>query len=261
MTAAALQRVGRADAGLVALVLGLAAVAWVLTDQRMGSMDMGPGTELGDPGWFAVSWLLMMAAMMLPAATPMVAAYRRRGSAGGSAAFAAGYLAAWVAAGLAAYAAFEAVRSLDLGFLAWEEAGRYVAAGTILGAGIYQFTSPKAGCLRRCRDRDRFLTDHWRPGLPGALRMGVEHGGFCIGCCWALMAALFALGVMSLTWMAVVAALIAAERLLPRHAQATVAIVLVVMGTGVALAPGDVPGLTLPSSSMEMHSYSTKGSS
>jgi len=129
-----------------------------------------------------------------------------------------------------------------------------VAAGTILGAGVYQLTSPKAGCLRRCRDRDRFLTDHWRPGLPGALRMGVEHGGFCIGCCWALMAALFALGVMSLTWMAVVAALIAAERLLPRHAQAAVAIVLVVLGTGVALAPGDVPGLMVPPSSMEMHS-------
>src|SRR5829696_3984318 len=131
MTAAPLQRLRWADAAPVALLLALAALAWVLTYQRMESMDMGPGTELGDPGWFAVSWLLMMAAMMLPAATPMVAAYRRRGSAGGSAAFAAGYLAAWVAAGLAAYAAFEAVRSLDLGFLAWEEAGRYVAAGTI----------------------------------------------------------------------------------------------------------------------------------
>ncbi len=253
MTTAALQRVGRADAALVALLLGLAAAAWVLTGQRMGGMDAGPGTELGDPDWFVVTWLLMMAAMMLPALTPMVAAYRRRAPTGGSVAFAAAYLATWVAAGLAAYAVIEAVRSLELGFLAWDEAGQYLAAGTILGAGIYQLTSPKAGCLRRCRDREEFLTDHWRPGRLGALRMGVEHGGFCIGCCWALMAALFALGVMSLTWMAVVAALIAAERLLPWHAYAAVAIVLVALGAGVVLAPDDVPGLTLPSSSMEMH--------
>jgi predicted metal-binding membrane protein len=252
MTAAALQRVGRAEAPLVALLLGLAAAGWALTHQRMGSMDAGPGTALGDLGWFAVSWLLMMAAMMLPAVTPMVAAYRRRAPVGDSATFAAAYLAAWVAAGLAGYAAIEAVRSLDLGFLAWGEAGRYVAAGTIVGAGIYQLTSPKATCLRRCRERGQFLADHWRPGRLGALRMGVAHGGFCIGCCWALMAALFALGVMSLTWMAVVAALIAAERLLPWHAHAGVAMVLVALGTGVALAPGDVPGLTLPSS-MEMH--------
>jgi predicted metal-binding membrane protein len=191
--------------------------------------------------------------MMLPALTPMVAAYRRRAHTGGSAAFATAYLATWVAAGLAAYAAIEAVRSLELGVLAWEEAGQYLAAGTILGAGVYQFTSPKAGCLRRCRDRVEFLTDHWRPGRLGALRMGVEHGGFCIGCCWALMAALFALGVMSLTWMAVVAALIAAERLLPWHAHAGVAMILLALGLGVALAPDAVPGLTLPSSSMDMH--------
>jgi predicted metal-binding membrane protein len=191
--------------------------------------------------------------MMLPALTPMAVAHRRRGSLGESAVFAAGYLAAWVAAGLAAYVAVEAVRSLDLGFLAWDEAGRYVAAGTILGAGIYQLTSPKAGCLRRCRDRDEFLADHWRPGPAGALRMGVEHGAFCIGCCWALMAALFALGVMSLTWMVVVAALIVAERLLPSPAPAAVALVLVALGAGVALVPADVPGLTVPSSEMEMH--------
>jgi predicted metal-binding membrane protein len=194
----------------------------------------------------------MMAAMMLPALTPMVAAFRRRGTATGSALFAAGYLTAWVAAGLVAYAAIEAVRSLDLGYLAWDEAGQYVAAGTILGAGVYQLTSPKAGCLRRCREREEFMADHWRPGQLGAVRMGLAHGAFCIGCCWALMAALFALGVMSLTWMVVVAALIAAERLLPRPAPIAVAIVLMALGAGVALAPDDLPGLTVPSSGAEM---------
>jgi predicted metal-binding membrane protein len=253
MTTAPLRRVERVEAAPVVLLLGLAAAGWVLTAQRTGGMDAGPGAELGDLGWFAVSWLMMMAAMMLPAITPMVAAYRRRASAGQSALFAGAYLAAWVAAGLAGYVAIEGVRSLELGFLAWDEAGRYIAAGTILGAGIYQLSSPKAACMRRCRDRDRFLADHWSPGRLGALRVGLAHGGFCVGCCWALMAALFALGVMSLAWMAVVAALIAAERLLPwKKTRVGVAVVLVALGTGVALAPDDVPGLTVPDASMEM---------
>ena len=252
MTTAALPRTGRGETALVALILGLAGAAWALTYDRMEGMDAGAATDLGDLGWFAVTWALMMAAMMLPALTPMVAAYRGRGTAAGSAAFAAGYLVAWVAAGLVAYAAIEAVRSLDLGFLAWDEAGQYVAAGTILGAGIYQLTSPKAGCLRRCREREEFLGHHWRPGPLGALRMGIAHGAFCIGCCWAMMAALFALGLMSLTWMALVAALIVAERLLPRPGHVGVALVLIVLGAGVALAPEDVPGLTVPSAPMEM---------
>jgi predicted metal-binding membrane protein len=252
MTTVALARTGRGETALMALMLGLAAAAWALTYERMEGMDAGAATDLGDLGWFAVSWALMMAAMMLPALTPMVAAYSRRGTAGGSAAFAVGYLTAWVAAGLVAYAAIEAVRSLELGFLAWDEAGQYVAAGTILGAGIYQLTSPKAGCLRRCREREEFLGDHWRPGPFGALRMGIAHGAFCIGCCWAMMAALFALGVMSLTWMGVVAALIVAERLLPRPAHVVVALVLIALGAGVALAPEEVPGLTVPSAPMEM---------
>ncbi len=252
MTTVALARTGRGETALVAVILGLAGAAWALTYDRMEGMDAGAATDLGDLGWFAVSWAVMMAAMMLPALTPMVAAYRRRGTAGGSAAFAAGYVTAWVAAGLVAYAAIEAVRSLDLGFLAWDEAGQYVAAGTILGAGIYQLTSPKAGCLRRCREREEFLGHHWRPGPLGALRMGIAHGAFCIGCCWAMMAALFTLGVMSLTWMALVAALIVAERLLPRPAHVGVALVLIVLGGGVALAPEDVPGLTVPSAPMEM---------
>jgi predicted metal-binding membrane protein len=254
MTTATLQRSGPGQVGTVALLLAAAAGGWALSDERMAGMDAGPGGELGTVGWFAVSWLVMMAAMMLPAVTPMVTAYSRRAaSAGGSAAFATGYLAAWVAAGLAGYAAIEGARSLEPGFLAWEEGGRYVAAGTILGAALYQLTAPKATCLRRCRERAAFLHEHWRPGLLGALRMGTEHAGFCIGCCWALMAALFALGVMSLTWMAVVAVLIAAERFLGWNARLGVAVVLLALSVGVALAPDDVPGLTVPGAGMGMH--------
>ena len=243
----------RADVGLVALLLALAGAGWALTNERMAGMDAGPGSELGGLGWFAVSWVAMMAAMMLPAITPMVVTYGRRSTLpGATAAFAAGYSAVWAAAGLVAYAAIEGVRSLELDILGWDEAGRYIAAGALLGAGLYQLTTPKQACLRRCRDRRGFVREHWRRGRVGALRMGIEHGGFCVGCCWGLMAALFALGVMSLTWMALVATLSAAERLLPWNARLGVALGLVALAMGVALAPDHVPGLTVPSSSMEM---------
>jgi predicted metal-binding membrane protein len=247
VTATALRRSDPAELRLAALVLGLAAAAWVLTADRMAGMDAGPGTALGGIGWFAVSWLVMMAAMMLPAMVPMVVVYGRRTERlSATALFVAGYLGAWLAAGLAAYAAIESVRSLQPGFLAWDAAGRYLAATVIAAAGIYQLTACKFACLRRCRDRVTFLREHWRPGRPGAVRTGVEHGGYCVGSTWAIMAALFALGAMSLTWMAVLAALVAAERLLSRHARLAVVLVLVALGVGVAVAPADVPGLTVP---------------
>ena len=224
--------------GLVAGLLALAAGCWVLTGNRMAGMDAGPGTALGGLGWFLVSWAVMMAAMMLPATAPMAVAHARLRPAArgrGTLAFVGGYLLAWSALGLVAYALIEGVRSLDLGFLAWDEAGRYVAGGAILAAALFQLTPAKDACLRRCRD-------------PHAARNGFEHGAHCIACCWALMAALFALGVMSIAWMAFVAALIAGERLLPSKlmAKQAVAVVLVVLGLAVALAPGDVPGLTEP---------------
>jgi predicted metal-binding membrane protein len=255
MMAPALYRPVRGTAGLVALLLGLAAAGWGVTRERMTGMDAGPGSELGDVGWFAISWLLMMAAMMLPAITPMVVAHSRRSaSVAATAAFAAGYLVAWVVAGLLGYAVVEGVRSLEPAFLAWEEAGRYVAGVVIAGAGLYQLMRPKRACLRRCRDRHAFIRERWSPGGLGALRMGGAHGAICVGCSWALMAALLALGAMSLTWMALVAAAIAAERLLPGGdaPRRAVAVVLLALGTGVALVPGDVPGLTIPQPEMGM---------
>jgi predicted metal-binding membrane protein len=249
VTVVALRRSEPAERGLTAVLLAAAAAAWVVTAKRMAGMDAGPGAELGSAGWFAVSWFVMMAAMMLPAAAPMVVAYGRRAvAAEATGAFAGAYLVAWLAAGLAGYAAIEAVRSLDLGFLGWGSGGRYVAGGVIAFAGLYQLTAAKERCLRRCRDRRSFMHGHWRPGRVGALRMGLAHGAYCIGCSWALMATLFALGVMSLTWMAVIAVLIAAERLLDRRARLVVALVLVVLGAWVALAPADVPALTVPGS-------------
>ena len=119
-----------------------------------------------------------------------------------------------------------------------------------LAAAVYQLTPAKDVCLRKCRGPLDFVLGYWKPGYGGALRMGVEHGAWCVGCCWALMAALFALGVMSIGWMAFVGALIAVEKLLPWQAVANhgVAVLLAVLAVGVAFAPERVPGLTLPDS-------------
>jgi predicted metal-binding membrane protein len=251
---------GLIQAGLVALLFVLAAASWALTNDRMDGMDAGPGTDLGGLGWFIGVWVTMMAAMMFPSIAPMVLAYARieeadrgRGRAlpaAATALFVAGYLASWTAAGLLGYMIVEGARSLDIGLLAWDETGPYVAGGVIVAAAVYQLTPLKDACLRRCREPEAFLFEYWRPGRFGALRLGIEHGGFCIGCCWALMAALLALGVMSIGWMAFIAALIATEKLLPWKAVANrgIAVLLVVLGIAVAFAPGEVPGLTIPRS-------------
>ncbi len=233
---------------LSGVLLALAACAWVLTADRMQGMDAGPGTQLGGLGWFAVSWLVMMAAMMLPSLVPTALAFARGGQRT-VVPFVVSYLAAWTAAGFAAYLIFEVVRSLDLAFLAWHRAGRFIAACVILAAAGYQLTATKAGCLERCQDPLRLVSTR-RPGARTGVWGGLRHGAWCVGCCAGLMAALFVLGIMSLTWMLVIAALIAAERLLPWHTHAIygVAVALTVLGVWMAVAPGSLPGLTLPGS-------------
>jgi predicted metal-binding membrane protein len=239
----------RGRVAVPALLLA-AAAAWALSVGRMDGMDQSPAADLGGLGWFAATWALMMAAMMLPSFAPAATAYAGRASAAPSVlAFVAGYLAAWTGAGVVAYGLVEAVRSVDLGFLAWGEAGRYVAGGVIVAAALYELSPLKDACLRRCRD-PLALIRRERPGPGEGLRAGLEHGAFCIGCCWALMAALFALGVMSLLWMALVAAMVAVEKLLPRRevAERAVALVLVLLGLAVAFFPGELPGFTSPGS-------------
>jgi predicted metal-binding membrane protein len=240
--------------GLVALLLALAATAWAVTANRMDGMDAGPGTELGSLGWFPGVWVTMMAAMMLPSLAPVVLTHSRLrmrslSPIAATAAFVAGFLGSWAAAGLLGYVLIAAASSLEVGFLAWDEAGRYVAGGVLFGAALYELTAAKDTCLRHCRSPGLRLED-WRSGRLGAVRMGIEHGGLCIGCCWALMAALFALGVMSIGWMALIAGLIAAEKLLPwkRFAVRGIAIVLAALALAVAIAPEDLPGLTIPGS-------------
>jgi predicted metal-binding membrane protein len=242
-------RPGPVEAVLVASLLAVAAGAWVVTGDRMDGMDAGPGTELGGLGWFAIVWVTMMAAMMLPSLAPMVLAHARV-RVGATPAFVAGYLLTWAVVGVFGWALVEGVRSLDLGVLAWDEAGRYVAGGAIIAAAIYQLSPPKQRSLRRCRNPRAFVAEHWRPGRVGALRIGIAHGRVCVGSSWALMAALFALGVMSVGWMVLVAALIAAEKLLPwgEVASRGIVVLLAVLAVAVAFSPQHVPGLTIPGS-------------
>jgi predicted metal-binding membrane protein len=164
-------------------------------------------------------------------------------------AFVAAYLALWVAAGLAAYGIVQAADALAGGTLAWHDAGRPLAGAVILLGAAYQLTPLKERCLRHCRSPLGFLLSHWRDGRVGALRMGVVHGTWCFGCCWALMATLFAVGLMSLGWMAFVAVLIAVERLAPggERTRYGVAATLAVLGLMLLVAPGAVPGLDHPS--------------
>lgn len=242
--------------GLAALLLGIALATWIVAIERMRGMDMGPGTDLGALGWYMGIWVTMMAAMMLPAAAPMVLFFariaRERARRGKATVptwiFVAGYLAAWSAFGLLAYAVYRSVAMVDPGFLAWDAQGPLVAGGAVALAGLYQLTPLKSVCLRHCRSPLHFVLHGWREGRFGALRMGAEHGAYCVGCCWGLMLVLFALGVMSLVWMAVLAAVIFAEKVTPAGARLArgLALVFVALGIWVAAAPSTVPGVTDP---------------
>jgi predicted metal-binding membrane protein len=158
----------------------------------------------------------------------------------------AGYLAVWTGYGLAAYGLFRLVTSFDPRWLAWDDGGPYVAGGVIAAAGIYELTPIKQLCLRRCR----------RPHPDGpAFRSGLANGVHCVGCSGGLMAVLFALGVMSVLWMAVVAGVIFAEKVLPHGVRLSriVGPALVALGIWVAVSPSSVPGLTEPDRAPAMH--------
>jgi predicted metal-binding membrane protein len=232
MTAHAItQRTDSRHAATIALagVLLASAAGWVVLVHRMAGMNMTPPAPgggaggLGTVGWFAVTWVVMTAAMMLPGSAPAVvrAVRSRRGGAVATAVgFVVAYGAVWLLAGLAGYACVQAVRALDIGALGWTSAGRYIAAAAVVAAGLYQLTPVKRRWLARCVAPDRHLP---RPGISGALRAGAGHGVCCVACCWTLMVALYALGIMSITWMVVLTILIAGERLVAQRSVADAA--------------------------------------
>jgi predicted metal-binding membrane protein len=210
----------------------LAALAWAYTLWLALGMQGGPmpiTMAMPQPhGWTAVDFLLMlvmwdvmMVAMMTPAVTPvvlLVAAVNRQraGGVGGGmsiAAFVAGYLLAWTGFSLAATLAQWGLHDQALLSNAMGKVGGWLGPALLVAAGLYQLTPAKGLCIRHCRSPLQFLMTSWRPGPRGGLVMGLRHGLYCVGCCWALMALLFVAGIMNILWIAGLAALVLIEKL------------------------------------------------
>lgn len=221
--------------------------SWQMSHLPMAEMRMPPEAlnawSVGDFAWIFGMWAVMMAAMMLPSALPMVTAFARYcRNAGDDTSrivwFTAGYFAVW----LLFCVLLTAVQWLLHG-LAWlspmmENRQPYLAAGILLAAGGYQFTALKNECLSHCRSPFGFLLQHWQPGRAGALRTGFTHGLHCLGCCWLQMLLMFAAGVMNLTAMLMVTALITLEKTAPIPAQrlsTAIGILLILLAGFIAL--------------------------
>ena len=213
----------------LAIVLGAALVAWIVVVARMRGMMVAPRVVPGGLGFFLGLWVTMTAAMMLPAAAPTVLVVTRLAAPGRSAPilFVAGYLVLWGGYGLLGYGL---VRLLP----AFSER-QLVAGGAIVAAGLYQLTPLKRACLRRCRAPLGFVVHRWRGGALGPLVLGLDHGLVCVGCCAGLMVILFALGLMSLIWMAIVTAAVCAEKLLPRGERLSVGFALALVALGLSV--------------------------
>lgn len=236
---------------ILAALLALAAVAWGLliwqataSDQEMSlTMGMGPAVFIG-------LWIAMMVAIMFPTAAPMILMFarihsnkRQRGQAFVPTwAFAGAYLLVWSFSGLLAYGLAVAGDELaKQSAWAMDNAGR-IGGVVIVLAGLYQLSPLKRTCLSKCRTPLDFILGSWRDGYVGAVRMGIEHGLYCFGCCWLLFAILFPLGMMNIAVLALVTLLIFAEKSLPigRQAAAVAALAMVSYGTLVAAVAPDL---------------------
>ncbi|WP_421375908.1 DUF2182 domain-containing protein [Paraburkholderia sp. DD10] len=240
---------------MVVLLASLA--AWLGVLVFMAGMDEGPGTPLHNLPAFLVGWVVMLTAMMLPSELNYVAAFaavlRSRNGVSVApvrlvASFIAGYGVAWIAYGLAAYLLDLLVRTISPEMIAWNRAGPYIAGTVLVIAGVYQISSLKHVCLTGCRTPLSFFGRYWREGSAGAVAMGVRHGLVCVGCCWALMAVMFAVGVMSLTWMALLTLFMFAEKVLPKGEKLAIPIAsfLWAMGIWIAVSPATAPLLKNP---------------
>jgi predicted metal-binding membrane protein len=220
-TSAAVMRTRPATTAVALIaILVLAAGCWIISVGQMNGMEMGVATRLGSLAFFAALWVPMMAAMMLPGAAPAVV---RRALAGGGLrivpAFVVSYIAVWALVGVAAY------------FL-YRPHGTIAAGALVIAAGSYELTPIKQACRRRCRES----------------RSGLELGLCCVGSSIGLMVILLALGVMSITWMAVITVVVLAQKLLPARAAVDLPIALAIIGLGILIivAPSSIPGLTPP---------------
>ena len=267
----------REQALVLAILAVLTVVAWIATLAQMESMGaMEPGTvppsgmgqgampgmptmggmPMGEPArpdpgvrlfTYLGMWTAMMAAMMLPAAAPMIlvfgTVYRTKRESGGAFVptwvFVAGYLAVWVGFGAVAWAMGDFGEAIARAYPMVRELGPRVAATAMIAAGLYQLTPLKQRCLSHCRSPLSFLSHHWRPGAGGAWRMGVDHGVYCVGCCWVLFVLLVVVGLASLPWMGLITLIVCAEKLLPYGKPVTLGVagLLIILGTLTLIRP------------------------
>jgi predicted metal-binding membrane protein len=219
---------GTRDRLVVALSLaGVVALAWLYLWREAVSMAMPMPAMAGmDPaalGMTFVMWTVMMAGMMLPSAAPTILLYgamvRKHAERGmvlpAVWVFVSGYLLAWAGFSLAAALLQAGLEHAALATPMMASTSTWLNGTLLLAAGVYQLTPLKDLCLSQCRNPVQFFMMHWRPGTAGALKMGSTHGAYCVGCCWMLMLLLFVVGVMNLAWVALIAAFIFVEKLLP----------------------------------------------
>ena len=231
------QALRRDRAVVVAAVLIIAAIAWTYTvylaETGMGMGDMEMGMAMADMrswsgldfGLMFVMWAVMMVAMMTPSAAPMLLMFasvnrkRREREAPyvPTGVFLAGYVMMWAGFSLAATAGNWGLHQASLlSSMMGASTNGYLGGTLLLLAGVFQWSPLKYACLKQCRTPMGFLMTSWRDGRGGALRMGLEHGAYCLGCCWAVMLLLFVLGVMNLVWIAALAAFVLAEKVTPK---------------------------------------------
>ncbi len=238
-------------------LLALAAAAWViLFGQRAMSEPAMTSPTMGVAGpVFLVLWVTMMAAMMFPTAAPMILVFaraheaqRRRGSAFVPTwVFVGAYLLVWTLFGAVMYGLALSAEAIAQSSVVIAENGPRLAAAMIILAGLYQLSPLKAVCLSKCRSPLDFIMQRWRDGYAGAIRMGFQHGLYCLGCCWLLFVILFPLGVMNVAAMALITLLIFAEKSLPMGRRISQAAALLLVGYAllVLVIPGALP-TTMP---------------
>ena len=237
--AGTIEKVLLQDRRLVVLALfSLSALAWTYLVVMARQMAVGDMTLMGmgamtmsQMPWslltfllMFIMWSVMMVGMMVPSATPMVLLFARvqrrkladQAPTARIAAFTAGYLLIWTSFSLIATGLQWVLTELRLLSPMMESTSQFLAVGVLLAAGIYQLTPLKLACLKQCQSPIGFLTMHWKDGISGSLSMGIEHGIYCLGCCWLLMALLFVGGVMNLIWVAIIATFVLLEKVVPK---------------------------------------------
>jgi predicted metal-binding membrane protein len=231
-------------------LLVVTALAWMSVVRDTQSMSMvapGVSPSVAEGAAFCGQWGVMMAAMMLPSAAPMILLYRTvssRLSAAGERVipgtlFTAVYLLFWLLFGVPVYGAYLAVGAAAARWPSLHTAMPYLLACVLAAAGIFQFSRMKRTCLHQCESPLGFLIDRWRSGYIPTLRLAAQHAAYCIGCCWGLMVILVAAGAMSLPWVLGISIVVFAEKLLPRGGQIArvVGVGLIALAIAVALHP------------------------